>query len=787
MPRLIFPACCLLLLALTAARGEDAKPLAVFPMGPDRMPFVTLFFGGKDYQCLIDTGTSVTVLDEALRPLLGDPVGDDSGIPIYSLTGASIGSFVIPTDARVECRDLSAFAEDLGARVDGLIAMNLLSRTSLSLDFDEGVVALHEPDYMPEHRLGTASIECKPFPFTTLHAGGRDLRLAVDSGSTLEVGLNRALLDAFRENGAATVFGEAENARSALVRRIATLHQAEWNGLSHAGLYVDEYPSNRIHGVLGLAFLARYNPTFSFARNEVALVKSKWHDAHWWMSLRGMRIGDVGGQRVVFSVRAGSPAFRAGLRPGHEIDLPPEAAQCSELWDSDAPLNLRVRRSSTDAFEDLRLGPDTELAAPSATPPSRDDDERRPVASALKPNAARLLASFPLGPDRMPWVTLTVGDREYECLLDTGSQRTIISASRQPELGPPTGWEGSTGLYALPDARIGSLLIPGATVPCRDLNAMAHAVGRPMDGIVGMDILSEVALSLNFDEGVVTMHEPDYRPAGATETANLYCLPRPYAMLQANSQRVLTLVDSGSNAELHLRKDLLDDFCKRGNAIVLSKVTGMTAHGVRESRWGLLAEAGLLDDRPGQVQVWEWHNDRHQGVMGIQFLARYNSTLRFAQNELVLSKSKWHDAQFWPDLRGMIIAEVGGRRIVFSVKPGSTALRAGIRPDDEVDVPADFLKPLSPLFANEDSLTAIEANKYYLGWQTRPAVQVASRKPLWHTYGPLSLRIRKPGEAEFTTVQMEDDRSSRPLSGSDTPAEKVGRERAADSPSEPAH
>lgn len=51
MPRLLLPACCLLLLSLSAARAEDAKPLAVFPMRPDRMPFVTLSFGGKDYRC----------------------------------------------------------------------------------------------------------------------------------------------------------------------------------------------------------------------------------------------------------------------------------------------------------------------------------------------------------------------------------------------------------------------------------------------------------------------------------------------------------------------------------------------------------------------------------------------------------------------------------------------------------------------------------------------------------------------------------------------------------------
>ncbi|MFO0897960.1 MAG: hypothetical protein U0836_11100 [Pirellulales bacterium] len=137
MPRLILPACCLLLLSLTAARAEDAKPLATFPMGPDRMPFVTLSFGGKDYQCLIHTGASTTIFHETAREALGKAVGEHQG-RLSTLCRPCLSG---RCRFRMESRHFAATWATCARRrpVDGIVGMGILGKLGLTLDFDENV------------------------------------------------------------------------------------------------------------------------------------------------------------------------------------------------------------------------------------------------------------------------------------------------------------------------------------------------------------------------------------------------------------------------------------------------------------------------------------------------------------------------------------------------------------------------------------------------------------------------------------------------------------------------
>jgi hypothetical protein len=181
------------------------------------------------------------------------------------------------------------------------------------------------------------------------------------------------------------------------------------------------------------------------------------------------------------------------------------------------------------------------------------------------------------------------------------------------------------------------------------------------------------------------------------------------------------MLDSGSSAEAVLRKGVVDSFYTRDLATTYGGMVSARWGGNEIDATGLLSFVAVKSFRHAYVHFVQQREARWDGHLGRGFLARYNSTLRFASNELFLTKSKWHEAEWWPILRGMTIAELNGRRVVFAVNRGSPAFLAGIRPDDQVDVPPDFLESFD----------------------------------LWRTAGPLTFRVRKPNESDFADVQVE--------------------------------
>lgn len=360
--------------------------------------------------------------------------------------------------------------------------------------------------------------------------------------------------------------------------------------------------------------------------------------------------------------------------------------------------------------------------SPSAEPPASSTAEP----PAAKANAGRAFstepfATFTMGPDRMPFGTLSFGGKDYHCLLDTGTARTALNEPFRSALGNPVRRESGYEDYRLPAASIGSLQIPeGVLVTCHNFDNLARMCGWPVDGIVGMDILFQVALSLNYDDGVVVLHRPDFRPSGPAVSVAMPCMPWPFAMADVCGEECALMLDSGSSEEVSLRKALVDSLCKRDFATIYAEIIAAKWGRNEMNPAGLLSYVAAKGFRHSKVLFAQQREARWDGCLGRGFLARYNSTLRFASDEILLTKSKWHEAKWWPILRGMTIADLNGRRVVFAVNRGSPAFVAGIRPNDEIDVPPNFLESLD----------------------------------LWEALGPLTLEIRKPNEALFTPVRI---------------------------------
>lgn len=364
MPRFILSACCLVLLSLTAARAEDFKPLAEFSMGPDSVPFVTLSFGGNSYRCVLDTGSNISFLNQRFQPQLGKPSKERDGTPLYALPEAMIGRMRIPPGWLVACFDLAKFDRGLGANVDGIIGMDILSRIAVSFDFDQGVVRLHKPTYEPTERVETVPLALElQVPYAKVEVGGQNATLAITTGTRSELGLQTTLLERLCERGAATVVGRTDTYQvggAERANRTAFLSEMGLGQFRHRAVLCSERPTpndaNRrsmspSDGDMGWLFLARYNSALLFPKNELVLSKSKWHDAVYFPAFRGLRIAKVGDRFVVFSVQANSPASKAGIQPNDEVEV------LGDSWPfgGAGPFVLKTRRTPADTFREIRL------------------------------------------------------------------------------------------------------------------------------------------------------------------------------------------------------------------------------------------------------------------------------------------------------------------------------------------------------------------------------------------------------------------------------------------------
>jgi predicted aspartyl protease len=135
-----------------SAAGEIAFEMAG-PGGAALMVPVRIN-GDGPYQFILDTGATVTCLDERLASSLALPevrgvigtaagVGGQGDVRLVSVDSLSIGS--------VRAHDLQACVVDLehlggvGLELDGLIGLNVLSQFRVTLDFERNIVTLGNP------------------------------------------------------------------------------------------------------------------------------------------------------------------------------------------------------------------------------------------------------------------------------------------------------------------------------------------------------------------------------------------------------------------------------------------------------------------------------------------------------------------------------------------------------------------------------------------------------------------------------------------------------------------
>jgi Aspartyl protease/Domain of unknown function (DUF4440) len=114
--------------------------------------------------------------------------------------------------------------------------------------------------------------------------------------------------------------------------------------------------------------------------------------------------------------------------------------------------------------------------------------------------------------DRLPVVKVRIGSTEMRFLVDTGATTMLnlksFTTGRVKEI-QVTSWSGTAATSArevsIPEFTLGSHHLRDLKLPAIDLSPIGNACGGPIDGILGVDLLDEMAVTIDLKRQVASL------------------------------------------------------------------------------------------------------------------------------------------------------------------------------------------------------------------------------------------------------------------------------------------
>src|SRR5271168_2360908 len=114
--------------------------------------------------------------------------------------------------------------------------------------------------------------------------------------------------------------------------------------------------------------------------------------------------------------------------------------------------------------------------------------------------------------DRLPVVIVQVNDADKRFLIDTAATSMLneksFTSGRSKEVRVQS-WNQTTALNAhvvsIGELKLGSHILRGVTLPAIDLTALAKACGAPLDGVLGVDLLEQLGVTIDLQRSVARL------------------------------------------------------------------------------------------------------------------------------------------------------------------------------------------------------------------------------------------------------------------------------------------
>jgi Aspartyl protease/PDZ domain len=301
-------------------------------------------------------------------------------------------------------------------------------------------------------------------------------------------------------------------------------------------------------------------------------------------------------------------------------------------------------------------------------------------------------------------------------MLDTGAERSVIDEifAKKLRLNPR-----ESGTIIGPDANSASQSVvvdqfnlqsshlKKINMITSDLTKLAKAIGTPINGIVGADILSGFVVRLNYSDGTVLLNDPLNGTLGEKikliKIGNLYFVP-----IMVGGKSLNFLLDTGTNLSAMSSSALSR----------LEEAPQRTLGGIRSSSSGtdtrLACFSRVVAGRNTYINVAMrlepklssgfFADESFDGLLGGDFLSQFLVDLDLAKSTVYLSPNPIFrvDKTRFSTIGIQFVKDASGSIIIMSVWGPSPAKEAGLKELDEiVAVNGESTKPMaSDIFSN---------------------------------------------------------------------------------------
>lgn len=299
--------------------------------------------GGPPEDFLVDTGASLTVIDSAFAARRGIATEGQIGVTgagaaggasfsaVDSIVVAGEGGGVVIGHQKVAVLGLNPHLEPFFWRpIAGVLGYDFISRFVMEVDYDRGVMTLHDPKTFRGTGLGAAVPMTMagniPVVKARLDSVEGEFRLDVGSGSPVDMhspfvrkhDLHAKAGKSFQVTGGG--FGGTFTSTLCRMKSFA-IGPYQWKDpivvLSQAttgGLASEDYAGN-----IGNQILERFKVTFDYDRRVVYLQPGQRYGQRDRFSMAGFQLAKLGDRYEAMQVLPGSAAAKGGLKAGDRV------------------------------------------------------------------------------------------------------------------------------------------------------------------------------------------------------------------------------------------------------------------------------------------------------------------------------------------------------------------------------------------------------------------------------------------------------------------------------------
>lgn len=315
--------------------------------------------------------------------------------------------------------------------------------------------------------------------------------------------------------------------------------------------------------------------------------------------------------------------------------------------------------------------------------------------------APRVLAELIIPTDGSPVVAaVSMDGKPYRLLVDTGADCTGFDKRHRAALGRPTGKADlvtGTGALEVETFRPRVLEIGGMRLRPRDDIICAHipfsdGSGKPIDGVLAMDVLGRLVVSFDFDVGRLRFYsaaDPNFgRPVALFRMRNGPDCHYVRATIEDGSTHDF-MIDTGYVAEVSgsLTPKTFD-------ALLRKEQLRMVPPAIGNGSRNLISVDGITDlhlARMGRMSIGGFTSESHVfsrgnsvNTLALGYLSRYQVVFDFPKKIMYLRPGKQFKRPDVYDLSGMTIQADGDAIRADWVGPGSLAAMAGVQSGDAI-------------------------------------------------------------------------------------------------------